>query len=635
MLASDTIDRRTSDSDVPAAALLLLVAVPLAVWLYVDFLPASRLLWRDINNDRNGHFQYGLSLALDLLNGNLVAFVADLNRATSWPPFHGIVLAAVLLVGGIDERFGVLPSLAGWVITVVAAALTARRLVARAADASANGPAIGAFASGAALIFVAASPDLRTYALDVMLESLGAALTALALYLYLRAKAAPAPGRWWRAFALVLTLLFLEKGNYWGLLVAGIVVAELLAAPRAIRAWSGAVAAPLRTRAFWAAQAHAPLTWIFVALAAVVIAITLRGPTAIILFGRPVSLYPPQNLMTAAYAVAFVRVVLAWRRARSSEGGAGPAMLSPAQRILVAWHALPLGVWFLLPRRLGAFLFFVSPQNAEAQMRFDPVAGFTHYVDWAMQLYHASPASFGLAAALAAVAVLNVRRLAPGGGAVIAVLAVSLVGASLHPNQKPRFLESWLPTLWMLAGAGGAFVLAALPAALGVWRRVVAVAVLLALASWHGPALLRPWQPPAGPSASSDLDIAALYLDRLPADRRVGVVSAIAGQSFFTWTYLTRFRNSRNLDIFRLFEGLDRDRLRADFEHWVRTSGAEVLVVVEGLDARYDLPEIGLVNAELAPLFAAALQAQGGFVRGEPRTDTGSAVRVTLWTRAR
>src|SRR2546429_3424238 len=54
----------------------------------------------------------------------------SLFRST-WPPFHGIVLAAVLLVGGIDERLGVLPSLAGWVITVVAAALTARRLVVR------------------------------------------------------------------------------------------------------------------------------------------------------------------------------------------------------------------------------------------------------------------------------------------------------------------------------------------------------------------------------------------------------------------------------------------------------------------------------------------------------------------------
>src|SRR5262249_3475619 len=130
MLASDTLDRRTTrDSDLPAALLLLLVAVPLAVWLYADFLGSARLLWRGIDHDRNGHFQFGLALAVDLRNLDLVAFVTDLNRAMSWPPFHGLVLAVVLLIGGLDERLGVLPSLAGWVITVVAVALTARRMV--------------------------------------------------------------------------------------------------------------------------------------------------------------------------------------------------------------------------------------------------------------------------------------------------------------------------------------------------------------------------------------------------------------------------------------------------------------------------------------------------------------------------
>src|SRR5262245_57442619 len=203
--ASATTEFRASD--LPVAAVLLLVAVPLAAWLYGDFLVQPRLLWRGLDHDRNAHFQFALSLALDLRHGDLVAFIADLNRATVWPPVHGLMLALVLLVGGFDERLGVLPSLAGWVITIVAGALAARRLMPRAAD--------GAVAAAVSAMFIVASPALREYALDVMLESLGAALTVLALYVYLRAKSAAAPDAWWRGFALVLTLLFLEKANYW------------------------------------------------------------------------------------------------------------------------------------------------------------------------------------------------------------------------------------------------------------------------------------------------------------------------------------------------------------------------------------------------------------------------------------
>jgi hypothetical protein len=624
--AGEPTDRRLRDSDLPAAAVLLLVAVALAAWLYADFLADARLLWRGLDHDRNGHFHFGVSLAVDLRSGDIAALVTDLNRATGWPPVHGILLALVLLVGGIDERLGVLPSLAGWVITLVAGALAARRLMPRAAD-GAIAPAI---AAAIALVFIAASPGLREYALEVMLESLGAALTTLGLYLYLRAKASSSGG-WWRGFALVLTLLFLEKGNYWGLLVGGIVLAELAADPRAIRAAAGAIAARLRMRAFWVAQARAPLSWVLVALIAAVVALLLRGPTAIMLFGRPVSLYPPQNLITAAWWVVCLRAFQLWRQAPS-----GSIALSPAQRILVAWHVLPVAVWFLLPRRLGSFVWFVGPGNAEPVMHFDPVVGFARYVEWAAQLYHATPATAGVAAVLAAVAALNVRRLAPGGGAVLAVFAVSLVGAALHPNQKARFLVSWLPTLWILAGAGGAIALATPPAALGWGRRAITAAALLGLAWWHAPALTRGWQPPAwaGGVAAGDRDIAALYLDRLPADRRVAIASAIGGQSFFTWTFLARFPDPRRLDLFRLVAAQDRARVRADLARWVMTTNAEVLVVVEATDGRFDIPEIGLIGADLSRIFDETLAAQPRFQRGEQRALADGSVRATLWTRA-
>src|SRR5262249_13100651 len=61
-------------------------------------------------------------------HADVVGFFQALARSTIWPPLHGLVLAAVLLVGGIDHRLAILPSLAGWTLTVVFAALLAHRL---------------------------------------------------------------------------------------------------------------------------------------------------------------------------------------------------------------------------------------------------------------------------------------------------------------------------------------------------------------------------------------------------------------------------------------------------------------------------------------------------------------------------
>jgi hypothetical protein len=626
MQASASLDRPRWDSDVPAAVLLLLVVVPLAAWLYGDFLGGARLLWRGLNHDRNGHFQFGVSLALDVLNRDVVAFLTDFNRATVWPPLHGLALAAVLLVGGVDDRLGVLPSLAGWVITVVVAALIARRLVARVAD----GPAHGTVAAALTVIFVAASPGLRDYALDVMLESLGAALTALALYCYLRAKAGPGQEKWWRRLALVLTLLFFEKGNYWGLLVAGVVLAELAADPRSALAAARAIAARLGTGAFWAAQARAPLTWVLVALLAIIAALLLRGPTSIPLFGRDVSLYPPENLATAACWVAFLRGVQVWRGARAE-----PTRLSPVPRIVIAWHILPIALWFLVPHRLTGFVWFVSPYNSGPAAHSDLIAGFGHYIDWATQLYHADVASAALAAALALVAAASLRRLAPGAGAVLATLAVSAIGVAVHPHQLPRFLGSWVAILWMLAGAGGAIVLAALPQALGPWwRRVIAAAAVAGLAWWHGSALMRAWQPPAwaGPAGASDLDLTALYLERVPTDRRLGIISTIGGQSFLTWTFLERARNPRNLALFKIPDWRNLAQQRAEITFWIRTAGVDTVVVIDAPDGRYDIPEIGLDTAATSAVVAETLAAEGSFVHAEPQMAPDGA-RVTLWTR--
>ncbi|MEP6822878.1 MAG: hypothetical protein ABI946_11060, partial [Chthoniobacterales bacterium] len=65
------------------------------------------------------------------------------------------------------------------------------------------------------------------YALDIMLESLGAALTLAALYYYSVARETQTQ-RTWRWFALTLTFLFFEKYNYWLLVVLAVSATEIV-----------------------------------------------------------------------------------------------------------------------------------------------------------------------------------------------------------------------------------------------------------------------------------------------------------------------------------------------------------------------------------------------------------------------
>src|SRR5437868_1992495 len=106
-----------SKLDWPALAVLG-VAVVLAAITYQQFLAVDRHLWDNSTHDRNAHYLYALHLATDAQHLRVLPFLDDVNQARVWPPLQGLVTAGVLLVGGLDYRLAVLPSLAGWVGTV-------------------------------------------------------------------------------------------------------------------------------------------------------------------------------------------------------------------------------------------------------------------------------------------------------------------------------------------------------------------------------------------------------------------------------------------------------------------------------------------------------------------------------------
>jgi hypothetical protein len=61
----------------------------------------------------------GFALAIRI--GDPLWFFAKLLKSQICPPAHGFVLAAVLLIGGIDHRLGIIPSPMGWTLTIAGA----------------------------------------------------------------------------------------------------------------------------------------------------------------------------------------------------------------------------------------------------------------------------------------------------------------------------------------------------------------------------------------------------------------------------------------------------------------------------------------------------------------------------------
>src|SRR5207247_1520920 len=102
-----------------------------------------------------------------------------------------------------------------------------------------------------------------------------------------------------------------------------------------------------------------PLNYVTLALALAALAVVLTGGGTFNLAGKPLSLQEPHNLIHLAYVTLFIRLVLWWRQT----GRAWSRQLAPRLRDVLLWHGGALALWFLLPKRLSYFLWYLSPAN--------------------------------------------------------------------------------------------------------------------------------------------------------------------------------------------------------------------------------------------------------------------------------
>ena len=75
------------------AVAIFVVAV--AGFMLVPSFPLSDQLWRDPLHDRNGHYAFGLKLALNVRDFDIIGFLVELEKPKVWPQLHGLVLAVV------------------------------------------------------------------------------------------------------------------------------------------------------------------------------------------------------------------------------------------------------------------------------------------------------------------------------------------------------------------------------------------------------------------------------------------------------------------------------------------------------------------------------------------------------------
>lgn len=560
--------------DFVVAAGTAFVAAVIATTLFTAYHADPDPLWTNPGADRNGHFGFGLDLAIAMRGLDPLAVLDHVWKAVIWPPLHGLILSGVLLAGGLDFRLGILPSLAGWAATAVLAAVLARNMFPDAIR--------GITAAVVAAALTLASPAFALLGTDVMLEGLGAALTAAALLAYARAEAEPDDTGRWRLLGLVLTLLFFHQRAPWALVVATLALCAVVAHAGAVRRFAGALADSLRSAARTGPLWRDPLLIVFLVVAAAIAAILWTTPPAITIYGRSISLYPPVHLITLAYAIVLLRLVLGWRSERDR---LGPALGAPAHAVLV-WHVMPVALSFLVPGWMPGAGALDGVAGLLAG-RLDPLQGLAFYRDVFIEAYHPSPWVGLAAAALFVVALVRVHLIPVGLRPVFVLALVGTVAVVVYPLLEGRFLAPFVATVWIGAGAGAATLVGAVtPARLRLVRAVVAVgavaALLVALAypapSTAAAARAAAGRTPDGPSQFLLTGPALPLLDGAPA---IGVATTFGRTAFLAWVAHARCGCAVPVDGPRPPVGTSREAHRRAMAAYLAETPATRLVVVD------------------------------------------------------
>lgn len=554
---------------------LVVVVVGLAYRTYCDHL---RSRWSSIYHDRNAHYQAGLNIAVSLRDGDLLRAVLDWDAAgLAWPALHPTLLALVLTVAGPSPAAAVWPSLVGWAASAVLAFVIVRRL----------GGAYGSFGGMTAAVLMLASPALQALGSDVMLESLGLALTLACLYAYLLYCDRPTPMTG-AVLGGLLATTFLHKYNYGGLVVLSLAAAEVLRRPGAVIAGLRTVMAAVPWRLWLANQLIRPLNYVIAGLLVFSAVVAIAGGWA----WEPVpgirwEVRQTRLFVHAAYAVALLRLVVWWW---SGGQAAAARLLGRPQVTLLTVAAVPVALWFLLPFRLHYFFWYAGPGNAPPGLSHTLPEAVRYYGGGFVRDYHVTPLIAGVAAVWAVVGVfaLSRSRATPAGwGALLCLWVIPGVLTLVHPNQQLRFLHTWAPVLWLVSGVGMAAMLAGLARGLGPTAARLLGSVALAgfgtalVAMTPAVAHVSPYLGRGYDRGDASLrDLYDAYLDRIDGREPTAVLTNLPDASW-RWPFIERFGHHRGLRHNLREVGAFDPVTAAAAEAWVAHTVCHTVVFVE------------------------------------------------------
>lgn len=598
------------------APLVLIGAMAVGISVYAHFWEHSRDLWWWMGHDRHTHYMYGLNLALDVKTGDLARLAHDLNGMRVWGPVHPVLVGMIQLVAGPNHRLAVLPSLLGFMLAIWCAYLIPRRLL----------PSGGNIAGLLAAFLVAASPAHRAYAADCMYESLGAGLSLAAIYLYL-VVLQDGTRRAAILLGVTLSVLFLHKYNYWLLVLFGLIFGEFARQPRAWLQYALSMLQRDRLPAWLLNELKHPLNYVALAFATAAIVVVATGGDTVEVGRLSFSVREPHNFVHLAYIAIFIRGVLWWR----SGGRAWSLEWPMTLREVLRYHGGAMALWFLMPKRLSYFLWYLGPNNSDQARESVPfMHGLPTYLQGLQDDY--LPLAWGvyLLAAMLVLGLLAWRRLKPGAGALLLFLLFGIYLTCQHPMLKYRFMHSWIAAAWVVGSIG--LIYAAQQLAGWVshewrpWSAGLACALVIGL---HCPALLEPGHAQESglrPEMPSPLRITDTYLPALADARQPTILSNVSTRFLWTWTFIERHRHQNmaaELKNFRSYEDNPEQ-----VQRWLETTASDVLVLIDvdpGTTFDWKTDEYVDLTA-----FKQTLGAQTMWVQ-EQRWRLPEGVTITMW----
>jgi hypothetical protein len=208
--------------------------------------------------------------------------------------------------------------------------------------------------------------------------------------------------------------------------------------------------------------------------------------------------------------------------------------------------------------------------------------GLDFYWNRLQEDYHTGALSALVAIAWLLVAVLTAHKLKPGASAIVWFVILAAFLTAAHPNRKSRFLHSWIPAVWILAGSGAAGFFYGFTSR----RREAALATSLAglFAVWQ---LQDPFAPGHSPEVGhhdlgrSALDLADYYLPYLQQSAQATLFATVPAKQFLQWTFVERYRHRDRPEVVLNGFGPSFHENELSFHKWLRTTRSDMVVLID------------------------------------------------------